>query len=85
MSAATAIAVSQAPGMSTAVVGLDNLTSEFGDLALHSAVHDSITLEQLAIDYGAERPPMRVGKLRGSGHHAGASGSGSGGFGLAGR
>ncbi len=36
------------------------------DLKLHSTAHGVVTLEQIALDYGAERRRLRVVKLRGS-------------------
>ena len=47
------------------VVMLDDLTSQQTDLQLHSIAHGVILLEQLAIDYGAERRRLRVVKMRG--------------------
>lgn len=47
------------------VVLLDDQTSEIGDLQLHSISHGVVLLEQLAIDYGAERRRLRVIKMRG--------------------
>ncbi len=41
-------------------------TSSCGDLKLHSIAHGVITLEQIALDFGAERRRLRVVKLRGS-------------------
>ena len=43
----------------------DDQTSEMGDLQLHSISHGVVLLEQLAIDYGAERRRLRVIKMRG--------------------
>ena len=37
-----------------------------GDLKLHSVAHGVVSLEQVALDYGAERRRLRVVKLRGS-------------------
>ena len=55
------------------VVLLDDRTGSDTDLQLHSIAHGVITLEQLALEYGAERRRLRVVKLRGSrfrgGHH----------------
>ncbi len=53
------------------VLLLDDRTSEIDDLSLHSIVHGVITLEQLALDYGAERRRMRIVKLRGSRYRGG--------------
>ncbi|MBS0638807.1 MAG: AAA family ATPase [Proteobacteria bacterium] len=47
------------------VVLLDDLSSHQDDLQLHSISHGVILLEQLAIDYGAERRRLRVIKMRG--------------------
>ncbi|CCE04580.1 conserved hypothetical protein [Bradyrhizobium sp. STM 3843] len=47
------------------VVVLDDLSSADTDLQLHSIAHGVISLEQLAIDYGAERRRIRVVKMRG--------------------
>ncbi len=45
---------------------LDDRTGSDTDLQLHSIAHGVITLEQLALEYGAERRRLRVVKLRGS-------------------
>lgn len=47
------------------VLLLDDLTSHQTDLQLHSISHGVIVLEQLAIDYGAQRRRLRVEKMRG--------------------
>ncbi len=47
------------------VVLLDDLTAGDTDLQLHSISHGVILLEQLALDYGAERRRLRVTKMRG--------------------
>jgi circadian clock protein KaiC len=47
------------------VLLLDDLTSHDTDLQLHSISHGVILLEQLAIDYGAQRRRLRVEKMRG--------------------
>jgi len=47
------------------VVLLDDLSSHEGDLQLHSIAHGVIALEQLSLDYGAERRRLRVVKMRG--------------------
>jgi circadian clock protein KaiC len=44
---------------------LDDLSSAENDLQLHSISHGVVLLEQLAIDYGAERRRLRVVKMRG--------------------
>ena len=52
-------------GRRCTVVLLDDLSSHGDDLQLHSIVHGVIDLEQLALDYGAERRRLRVVKMRG--------------------
>ena len=47
------------------VLMIDDVTSESHDLQLHSIVHGAVTLEELALDYGAERRRLRVAKMRG--------------------
>lgn len=47
------------------VILLDDLSSSQDDLQLHSIAHGVVVLEQLAIDYGAERRRLRVIKMRG--------------------
>ncbi|QNH13025.1 ATPase domain-containing protein [Xanthomonas sp. SI] len=47
------------------VILLDDLSSQQNDLQLHSITHGVVLLEQLAIDYGAERRRLRVVKMRG--------------------
>ncbi len=47
------------------VVLLDDMTSHENDLQLHSICHGVVLLEQLAIEYGAERRRLRVVKMRG--------------------
>ncbi|MGJ4891387.1 ATPase domain-containing protein [Bradyrhizobium sp. HKCCYLRH3099] len=47
------------------VILLDDLSSSQDDLQLHSVAHGVVMLEQLAIDYGAERRRLRVIKMRG--------------------
>ena len=44
---------------------LDDFSSEQNDLQLHSIAHGVVTLQQLALDYGAERRRLRVKKMRG--------------------
>jgi circadian clock protein KaiC len=55
------------------VILLDDLTSTGDDLQLHSISHGVVLLEQLAIEYGAERRRLRIVKMRGiefiGGHH----------------
>jgi circadian clock protein KaiC len=52
-------------GRRSTVVLLDDLTANQNDLQLHSIAHGVVLLEQLAIDYGAERRRLRVVKMRG--------------------
>jgi circadian clock protein KaiC len=47
------------------VVLLDDLSASDNDLQLHSIAHGVVYLEQLAIDFGAERRRLRVIKMRG--------------------
>jgi circadian clock protein KaiC len=47
------------------VILLDDLSSDDIDLQLHSISHGVVSLEQLAIDYGAQRRRLRVVKMRG--------------------
>jgi circadian clock protein KaiC len=47
------------------VILLDDMTTSAHDLQLHSIVHGVVTLEQLALEYGAERRRLRVSKMRG--------------------
>lgn len=53
------------------VLMLDDRTAEPGDLQLHSIAHGVISLEQLAIDYGAERRRLRIVKMRGLKYYGG--------------
>ncbi len=48
-----------------------NSSASGGDLQLHSLVHGVVTLEQIPLDYGAERRRLRVVKLRGSSFRGG--------------
>ena len=48
------------------VLMLDDMTSDTYDLQLHSIAHGVILLEQLALEYGAERRRLRVSKVRGA-------------------
>jgi circadian clock protein KaiC len=52
-------------GRKSTVILLDDLSSSQNDLQLHSISHGVVLLEQLAIDYGAERRRLRVVKMRG--------------------
>jgi circadian clock protein KaiC len=58
-------------GRHSTVVLLDDLSSHAEDLQLHSIAHGVITLEQLALDYGAERRRLRVVKMRGKAFRGG--------------
>ncbi|WP_372012509.1 ATPase domain-containing protein [Pseudoxanthomonas sp. 10H] len=53
------------------VVLLDDMSAQENDLQLHSICHGVVLLEQLAIDYGAERRRLRVVKMRGIGFRGG--------------
>ena len=53
-------------GRNCTVVLLDDLSSNANDLQLHSIAHGVVLLEQLALDYGAERRRMRIIKMRGT-------------------
>ena len=52
-------------GRKCTVLLLDDLSSHTEDLQLHSISHGVILLEQIALDYGAERRRLRVAKMRG--------------------
>jgi circadian clock protein KaiC len=52
-------------GRQCTVLVLDDFSSQEGDFHLHSIAHGVITLQQLALDYGAERRRLRVKKMRG--------------------
>jgi circadian clock protein KaiC len=58
-------------GRRCTVLLLDDLSSHDHDLQLHSIAHGVITLEQLALDYGAERRRLRVVKMRGMKYRGG--------------
>src|SRR6266404_4583462 len=47
------------------VLMIDDVTSESHDFQLHSIVHGVVTLQELALDYGAERRRLCVTKMRG--------------------
>jgi circadian clock protein KaiC len=47
------------------VLMIDDVTSDSHDSQLHSIVHGVVTLEELGLDYGAERRRLRVTKMRG--------------------
>jgi circadian clock protein KaiC len=53
-------------GRQCTVLLLDDKTSDSHDLQLQSIVHGVVSLDHLALEYGAERRRMRVIKLRGS-------------------
>ena len=50
---------------SCTLIVLDDLSSHESDIQLHSIAHGVVLLEQLAIEYGAERRRLRVIKMRG--------------------
>ena len=52
-------------GRHCTVILLDDLSSSDHDLQLHSIANGVVTLEQLSLDYGAERRRLRVVKMRG--------------------
>jgi circadian clock protein KaiC len=58
-------------GRDCTVLLLDDKTSNSQDLQLQSIVHGVITLEHVAVEYGAERRRLRVVKLRGSRYRGG--------------
>jgi circadian clock protein KaiC len=47
------------------VLVLDDMTADSHDLQLHSIAHGVVTLEEMALEYGAERRRLRVTKMRG--------------------
>jgi circadian clock protein KaiC len=53
-------------GRQCTVLLLDDKTSDSHDLQLQSIVHGVLSLDHLAIEYGAERRRMRIIKMRGS-------------------
>src|SRR6201994_4420024 len=53
------------------VILLDDLSSHADDLQLHSIATGVVLLEQLAIDYGAERRRLRIVKMRGTSFRGG--------------
>jgi circadian clock protein KaiC len=53
-------------GRRTTVLLLDDRTTIDSDLQVQSIAHGVLMLEQLALDYGAERRRLRISKLRGS-------------------
>ncbi len=58
-------------GRQCTVMLLDDKTSSSHDLQLQSIVHGVLFLEQMALEYGAERRRLRVIKLRGSRYRGG--------------
>ncbi len=58
-------------GRQCTVILLDDKTSNANDLQLQSIVHGVLSLEHLALEYGAERRRLRVIKLRGSRYRGG--------------
>jgi circadian clock protein KaiC len=58
-------------GRQCTVLLLDDRTATASDLQVRSIAHGVIELEQLALDYGAERRRLRVVKLRGSRYRGG--------------
>jgi circadian clock protein KaiC len=53
-------------GRACTVLLLDDRTQDPADLQVESLVHGVILLEQLPLDYGADRRRLRITKLRGS-------------------
>jgi circadian clock protein KaiC len=53
-------------GRKSTVLLLDDRTSADADLQVQSIAHGVLMLEQMELDYGAERRRLRVSKLRGS-------------------
>jgi circadian clock protein KaiC len=53
-------------GRRSTVLLLDDRTSADADLQVQSIAHGVLMLEQIELDYGAERRRLRVSKLRGS-------------------
>jgi circadian clock protein KaiC len=58
-------------GRQCTVLLLDDRTGTGNDLQVRSIAHGVVELEQLALDYGAERRRLRVVKLRGSKYRGG--------------
>jgi circadian clock protein KaiC len=58
-------------GRRCTVMLLDDLSSNDNDLQLHSIAHGVITLEQISLEYGAERRRLRVVKMRGMKYRGG--------------
>ena len=59
-------------GRGCTVVLLDDVRSQESELHFASIVHGVILLEQLALEYGAERRRLRVSKMRGQRYRGGA-------------
>src|SRR5690349_17581532 len=58
-------------GRGCTVVLLDDVRSQESDLHFASIVHGVVLLEQLAVEYGAERRRLRVMKMRGQRYRGG--------------
>jgi circadian clock protein KaiC len=58
-------------GRGCTVVLLDDVRSQESDLHFASIVHGVVLLEQLAVEYGAERRRLRVTKMRGQRYRGG--------------
>jgi circadian clock protein KaiC len=58
-------------GRRCTVMLLDDMSSSDHDVQLHSIANGVITLEQLSLDYGAERRRVRVVKMRGMKYRGG--------------
>jgi circadian clock protein KaiC len=58
-------------GRQCTVMLLDDLSSQDNDLQLHSIANGVIHLEQIALDYGAERRRLRVTKMRARAYRGG--------------
>jgi circadian clock protein KaiC len=52
-------------GRRCTVLLLDDFSSNQDDMQLHSIAHGVVTLQQLPLDYGAERRRLRIRKMRG--------------------
>jgi circadian clock protein KaiC len=59
-------------GRGCTVVLLDDVRSQESELHFASIVHGVVLLEQLALEYGAERRRLRVSKMRGQRYRGGA-------------
>lgn len=58
-------------GRQCTVLLLDDRTATVGDLQVQSIAHGVLSLEHIAVEYGAERRRLRVIKLRGSHYRGG--------------